>query len=102
MARSVFRRFYRARALPSVVMCLPGVLLVFWYAWSAYAKLDRYRRSVDSKSPIALETFHIALHDLIHADVRRMLMPPPPHPSKLDKYVLRVARNDWDLLGKSA
>ncbi len=102
MPRSVFRRFYRARPLYSLVMCLPGILLVAWYAWSAFAQVDRYRHAVREKGHIALETLHIALHDQLEADIRRMLMPPPPDPSSLYTYRLRVTRHDWDTLIDSA
>lgn len=102
MARSVLWRFYRARPLPSLVICLPGILLVAWYAWSAYAQLDRYRRAVREEAPLALETLHIALHDQLESDIRRMLMDPPPDPSPLHTYRLRVRREDWKTLIDSA
>ena len=83
-------------------MCLPAALLVAWYAWSAFARVDRYRRAVKETAPLRLETLHIALHDLVDSDIRRMLMPPPPDPSSLYTYRLRVNRDDWDKLVDSA
>lgn len=83
-------------------MCLPAALLVAWYAWGAYAQVDRYRRAVDDAPPLALETLHIALHDLLESDIRRMLMDPPPDPSTLHTYRLRINRHDWDVLVASA
>lgn len=83
-------------------MCLPGALLVAWYSWGAFATIDRYRRAVDERSPISLETLHIALHDLLESDIRRMLMAPPPDPSSLKTYRLRVKRQAWDTLVDSA
>jgi hypothetical protein len=102
MARSVLWRFYRARPLPSLVICLPGMLLVAWYAWSAYAQLDLYRRAVHERAPLSLETLHIALHDQVEADIRRMLMDAPPDPSPLHTYRLRLKREDWKTLIDSA
>lgn len=83
-------------------MCLPAALLVAWYVWSAFASIDRYRRAVKEKGPLRLETLHIALHDQLDSDIRRMLMPPPPEPSSLYTYRLRVNRGDWDKLVASA
>src|SRR4051812_2849434 len=98
MARSVFRRVYRARPLHSFIMAQPAALLVAGYAWSAFAQVDRYRGAVNETSPLALETLHIALHDLLDSDIRRMLMSPPPETSSLYTYRLRVNRHDWDTL----
>jgi hypothetical protein len=83
-------------------MCLPAALLVAWYAWGAFAQVDRYRRAVDGPPPLSVETLHIALHDLLESDIRRMLMSPPPDPSSLYTYRLRVSRHDWDELVDSA
>jgi hypothetical protein len=102
MPRSVFRRFYRARAFPSLLVCLPGLLLVLWYTWSAFARVDHYRRAVDEEGPFLLETLQIALHDQVQADIRRMLMGPPPDPSSLYTYRLRMKRHEWDKLVASA
>jgi CotH protein len=102
MPRSVFRRVYRARPLHSFLMCLPGAMLVVWYAWSSYAQVDRYRRAVHEQAPLTLETLHIALYDQLQSDIRRMLMDPPPDPSSLYTYRLRVNRNDWDALVDSS
>lgn len=102
MARSVFQRVYRARPLHSFIMCLPAALLVGWYAWAAFASVDRYRRAVNETGPLHLETLHIALHDQLESDIRRALMAPPPDPSSLYTYRLRVGQGDWDTLLRSA
>ncbi len=83
-------------------MCVPAALLVVWYAWTAFAQVDRYRRAVKDAPPLTLETLHIALHDQLDSDIRRMLMAPPPEPSSLHAYRLRVNRHDWDALVDSA
>jgi hypothetical protein len=83
-------------------MCVPAALLVAWYAWGAYAQVDRYRRAVEAPPPLTLETLHIALYDQLESDIRRMLMSPPPDPSTLYTYRLRVNRHDWDTLVDSA
>ena len=102
MANSVLRRLYRASLLPSLVICLPGVLLAFWYAWSAYAQLDRYRRAVRQKGPLELETLQVALYDQLESDLRRMWMAPPPSPSQLDAYILHLTRQGFSTLEDSA
>lgn len=83
-------------------MCLPAALLVAWYVWTAFATLDRYRRAVGETAPLQLETLHIALHDQLESDIRRMLMAPPPDPSSLYTYRLRVNRDAWGTLVDSA
>ena len=98
MPQSVLRRFYRARPLASLVMSLPGILLVLWYAWSAFSRVANYRRAVDQRGPLELETLHVALHDQLEGDIRRMLMGPPPDPSALSTYRLRIARHDYSEL----
>src|SRR5262245_9524471 len=98
MANPVLRRLYRASLMPSLVICLPGLLLALWYAWSAYAQLDRYGRALRQKGPFELETLHIALYDQLESDLRRMWMPPPPNPSRLDSYVLHLTRQDFSTL----
>lgn len=102
MAPSVLRRLYRARALASFLMSLPGILLVLWYGWSSFSRVASYRRATDSTGPIALETLHIALHDRLESDIRRILMPAPPDPSKLPTYRLRIARQAYRELLDSA
>ena len=82
-------------------MCLPGVLLAFWYAWSAYAQLDRYRRAVRHDGALGLETLQIALHDQLETDIRRMWMDPPPSPSRLDSYVLHITRQNYQMREES-
>ncbi len=101
-ANPALRRLYRASLLPSLVICLPGILLAFWYSWNAYAQLDRYRRAVRQKAPIDLETLQIALYDQLEGDLRRMWMPPPPSPSRLDAYVLHLTRQGFSTLEDSA
>ncbi len=98
MPQSVLRRFYRARPFASMVMSLPGLLLVLWYGWSAFSRVANYRRAVDAKAPVELETLHIALHDQLEGDIRRMLMDPPPDPSRLPTYRLRLTRHDYGQL----
>ena len=102
MANSVLRRLYRASPLPSLAICLPGLLLALWYAWSAYAQLDRYRRAVRQKGSFDLETLQIALYDQLESDIRRMWMAPPPSPSRLDAYVLHLTRQGYSTLEESA
>jgi hypothetical protein len=102
MTRSLFRRLYRARALPCLFAGLPGVVLALGYAWSAYASLDRYRHALRQQTPISVETFQIALHDQLDTDLRRLWMAAPPNPSALERFALTLSRRDYQKLEAGA
>ena len=55
----VVRRFYRVRWRAAALLCLPGVLLVSWYAFSAFARFDAYRRAEKNDHPFDLELFQL-------------------------------------------
>ena len=96
---AVFRRFYRMRPLSAVLLCLPGVLICLWYAWTAYASFDRYRRCVgDDEVSFSLEDFQIQLFDLLRRDLRRMLMASPPGGEKIPRFNFHISSANMDAL----
>lgn len=102
MIRRLLWRLYRVRPISSLVLCLPGVLLVSWYGWLAFAKLHRYQVAVADKTPLSAEVYQIALHDTLIADWRRMFMPSAPDESSLRTFRLILERDDWGELMDSA
>lgn len=102
MIRRLLWRLYRVRPVSTLVLCLPGVLLVTWYGWLAFAKIHRYRAAVDHRAPLTAETYQIALHDALTTDWRRMFMPAPPEESSLPGYRLILEPGDWNTLVNSA
>src|SRR5688572_268236 len=68
------RRIWDLKFSTGVVFALPIAIVAFWYAWSAYATIDRYRRAADRKQAITLELFQIALYDELTRDLQRILI----------------------------
>ncbi len=92
-------RFFKLRFATGVVLALPLILGVIWYAWSAYAQMDRYRRAVKKEAPAwTLELFQLALHDELVRDFRRLAMPERPHDSSLPTFELSLTRDSLDSL----
>ncbi len=102
MIRRLFWRLYRVRPISTLVLCLPGMLLVVWYGWLAFAKVHRYRISVGETQPLTAETYQIALHDTLTTDWRRMFMPSAPEKSSLRSFRLILDRAEWSDLMDSA
>jgi hypothetical protein len=76
-------------------MGLTLVLVLVWYAWSAFAQLDRYRQASDDPVVLDLALFHIAFHDELVRDLRRLTLPPPPA-SGLPTFDLALSRDGLD------
>jgi CotH protein len=93
-----FRRIYRVRFLTAFFVCLPGILLCAWYAWSAFAEFDRYLRSYGKKQVFTIEDFQTQLFDVLRRDLRRFLMPPAPTPSKLEHFRFHLSSKNFDAL----
>lgn len=102
MIRRLLWRLYRVRPISSLVLCLPGALLVAWYGWLAFAKLHRYQLAAADKTPLSAEVYQIALHDTLTSDWRRMFMPSAPEESSLRTFRLILERDDWGELMDSA
>ncbi len=78
-----WRRFYHLGWLGGLIASLPLASLAGWYAWSAFADLDRYRRASGYATPIDIETFQVAMHDIVSRDLDRVLHPRPADVSRL-------------------
>ncbi len=86
-------------SLPSALaMSAPLWLLVGWYAWSAYARFDRYRDAAEPNEPLTLQAFQVALHDELSQDVRRMLLPDRPEHPTLPTFELSLSNAELDAL----
>src|SRR5690606_21894314 len=92
------RRVYRVRPLTATIMCLPALLIAFWYTWNAHERFNTARRIEDADVQLTLETFHIVLHDVLERDLRRVTMDPPPDPSELDVYTFRIDQENLETL----
>lgn len=90
-------RLYRLRLVSGVLMGLPLVLVLVWYAWSAFAQLDRYRQASDDPVVLDLALFHIAFHDELVRDLRRLTLP-APGASELPTFDLSLSRDGLDEL----
>lgn len=93
-------RIYRMRLSQGLLLSLPLLLIAGWYAWSAYAGLDRYRRSEKGAPEIDAELFQIALHDELYRDLRRVTLPDRPAASRLPLLSLAVTRDGLDALNR--
>lgn len=102
MIRRLLWRLYRVRPVSTLVLCLPGALLVTWYGWLAFAKLHRYQAAVGETGPLSAELYQIALHDTLMSDWRRVTMPPAPEESSLHTFRLLLERDEWGELMDSA
>ena len=97
----VVRRVYRVRWRAAALLCLPGVLLMSWYAFSAFARFDAYRRAEKSDHPFDLELFQLELYDLLSRDLRRMSLPPAPEPGSIPRFAFQIRRPDLIALENS-
>lgn len=98
---AVFRRFYLLRWRAAVLLCLPGVLLASWYAFGAFARFDLYRRAEHAAAPLTLELFQLELFDVLRQDLRHVWLAPPPSPPRIERFMFRIDRADWEALKAS-
>ncbi|MBI3180468.1 MAG: CotH kinase family protein [Deltaproteobacteria bacterium] len=94
----ITRRFYKLTLATGALVSLPVALAVLWYAWSAYAHLDRALAASESKAPKSWELFHMALHDELVRDLRRVGLADRPAQSRLPTYALSLTRENLDAL----
>ena len=85
-------RLRRLSLSTAAVLAAPLLIVVMWYAWSAYASLDR------SDVPLSWEMFHLALHDELTRDMRRMRLVDRPSDSKLPTIAMSLTRDNFDKL----
>ena len=93
-------RLYKMSRSTGLLCSLPLLLAVAWYAWSAFAQLDRYRRVAEEEVPWSLELFQIGLHDELVRDLRRLTLPEPPVDSPLPTFALSLTRDNFDALSQ--
>jgi hypothetical protein len=93
-------RLFKMSLPTGVLISLPLLLVVAWYSWSAYAQVDRYLRAVDDVAPWSLELFHIALHDELARDLRRVTLVERPATSALPTFSLSLTRDNFDKLNQ--
>jgi hypothetical protein len=93
-------RFFKLSWSSGVLLVLPILLGAGWYAWSAFASLDRYVRAADGKQKLSLTLYQIALHDEIERDLRRMNLPARPDKGQLPTYQLYLSRASIDSLNE--
>ena len=97
---SLARRLVGMRLAAGVLASLPVLLLAAWYAWSAYARLDRARSAADDAPSPSLELYQIALHDELTTDIRRWRLPARPAASPLPTFAVSLGRADLDELAR--
>jgi hypothetical protein len=92
------RRIYKMSLGTGVMLALPVLLGAAWYAWSAWAQADRYRRAVKSAPGLDLELFQLYLHDELARDLRRLSLPERPARGELPVFELSLKRESLDAL----
>ncbi len=97
-----WRRLYRVRPWPASVLALPVLLLASWYGWHAYASLDAYRRAAEPGRALSLEEYHLALHDVLRHDLRRLAQPAAPRRPRVPHLELRLSNADLAALEAGA
>jgi len=90
MASSPFRRIYLVRPLSALLLCLPGIALCLWYAFSAYCRFDGYRRFAEERTGFTFELFHLDLYDVLRNDLRNMFLDAPPDPPNLELFAFHI------------
>ncbi|MCK6547470.1 CotH kinase family protein [Myxococcota bacterium] len=95
---SLWYRLYKLGFVSGLFMALPIAIGTAWYAWSAFASLDRNRRISDPKRAIDAELFHIALHDELVRDVERLKLAERPTRNALPTMSLALSRGSLDEL----
>ena len=91
---------YKMSLFPGLLLSLPLGLAVAWYAWSAYAQVDRYRRAAEGGPRIDAELLQIALHDELYQGLRRATLRERPATSRLPLFSLSVTRDSLDALNR--
>jgi hypothetical protein len=94
----VVRRLYLLRWRASALLCLPGLLLIAWYSFGAFARFDAARRADDDEIRLDVELFHIELHDLLRRDAARVRIRPPPAVPLIPRFSIEVRRPDLKTL----
>lgn len=91
-------RLYKLSLLSGVILAAPLLVGTAWYAWSAFATVDRYRRASDAKRGVDAEMFQIALHDELRRDLQRLRLAERPAHGRLPTFALSLPRASIDEL----
>jgi hypothetical protein len=91
-------RLYKLGLVSGLFMALPIVIGTAWYAWTAFANLDRHRRIADPKRAIDAELFQLALHDELKRDLARLELAERPTRNALPTFSLDLSRASLDRL----
>ncbi len=94
----VIRRLYLLRWRASALLCLPGLLLIAWYSFGAFARFDAARRADHEKVDFDLELFHLELNDLLRRDAAQIRMRPPPVEPRIPRFSLEIRRPDLNAM----
>lgn len=93
-------RAFKSRWLTGALLVLPVLFGTVWYAWSAYAALDRYVRASGTKKDFNRTLYQIALHDELEHDLRRLRLPERPATGRLPTYELYLSTESVDALNQ--
>ena len=93
-------RLYKLSPPSGILLSLPLAIAIGWYAWSAYAQIDRYGRASGEEVPWSVELFQIALHDELTRDLRRISLPGRPESNPLPTFSLSLTRDNLDGLNR--
>lgn len=102
MASSPFRRIYLVRPISALLLCLPGIALCLWYAFSAYSRFDGYRRFTEEKPSLTIPLFHLELYDVLRSDFRNLFVDTPPNPSNLEVFSFHITTESLNGLYRGA
>lgn len=93
----VGRRVYRLGLLSGLILAAPLLVGTLWYAWSAYATVDRYRRAMGEKQ-VDPDLYQVALHDELSRDLRWLSLPSRKGLGRIPTLSLSLSRADLDHL----
>lgn len=94
----VGRRIYKLGLLPGLILAAPLLVGTLWFAWSAWASVDRYRRAMGEDGPVDLSLYQIALYDELHRDLKRLTLPARPAHGGIPTIALSLSRDNLDRL----
>ena len=98
---SLLRRAFRMRLVSGVVLAAPAVAMCFWYVAVAVAAHYRHARAVGVDEPLAVDVFHLHLHDRLTHDRRRLFMADALGDSPLPTYGLQINNSGLDRLNRT-
>lgn len=95
------RRLYKLSLLSGLILASPVLLGTGWYAWSAYAGVDRFRRELDRKATVDLELLQLAVHDELRRDLARIRDLDRPERGRIPTISIALPRESVEALERS-